>query len=99
MTNRVKVGAGGTAHNWKLSLRITSPKNSALVFNGQISEAAKDVIVKALDECFDDLAEQRDKLLSALNLINTDKDGDGFICREAMEQVREAIARAEGAGA
>lgn len=42
---------------------------------------------------------QRDKLLAALNLIEVDKDGDGFICREAMEQVREAIAQAEGANA
>lgn len=33
-------------------------------------------------------------MLSALNLINVDKDGDGFICREAMYQVRAAIARA-----
>ena len=42
---------------------------------------------------------QRDRLLAALHLIETDKDGDGFICREAMEQVREAIAQAEeGAG-
>lgn len=42
---------------------------------------------------------QRDTLLAALTLIETDKDGDGFICREAMEQVREAIAQAEeGAG-
>lgn len=42
---------------------------------------------------------QRDRLLAALNLIETGKDGDGFICREAMEQVREAIAQAEeGAG-
>ncbi len=40
----------------------------------------------------------RDKLLAALNLIETGKDGDGFICREAMEQVREAIAQAGGAG-
>lgn len=42
---------------------------------------------------------QRDKLLAALNLVEVDKDGDGFICREAMEQVREAIAQAEGADA
>lgn len=41
---------------------------------------------------------QRDNLLAALNLIETGKDGDGFICREAMEQVREAIAQAGGAG-
>ena len=40
---------------------------------------------------------QRDKLLAALNLIEVDKDGDGFICREAMGQVREAIAQPEGA--
>lgn len=33
-------------------------------------------------------------LLAALNLIEVDKDGDGFICREAMDQVREAIASA-----
>ena len=45
------------------------------------------------------LKRQRDKLLAALNLIEVDKDGDGFICREAMEQVREAIAHAEGADA
>jgi len=42
---------------------------------------------------------QRDKLLAALNLIEVDKDGGGFICREAMEQVREAIAQAEGVDA
>lgn len=42
---------------------------------------------------------QSDKLLAALNLIEIDKDGDGFICREAMEQVREAIAQTEGDGA
>lgn len=42
---------------------------------------------------------QRDKLLAALSLIDVDKDGDGFICREAMGQVREAIAQAEGADA
>lgn len=34
---------------------------------------------------------QRDGLMAALNLIETDKDGDGFICREAMDQVRQAI--------
>lgn len=42
---------------------------------------------------------QRDKLLAALNLIEVDKDGDGFICREAMGQVREAVEDAEGADA
>lgn len=42
--------------------------------------------------------EQRETLLAALRLIETDKDGDGFICREAMEQVREAIAQAGGSG-
>ena len=45
------------------------------------------------------VASQRDKLLAALNLIEVDKEGDGFICREAMEQVREAIAHVEGADA
>ncbi len=44
-----------------------------------------------------DLLAQRDQLLAALNLIEVDKDGDGFICREAMEQVRAAIAAVEGA--
>jgi len=29
-------------------------------------------------------------------LDETVKDGDGFICREAMEMVRYAIAKAEG---
>lgn len=50
---------------WKLSLRITSPKNSALVFNGQISEAAKDAIVQALDDQFEDVARQRDAFKDA----------------------------------
>ena len=49
---------------WKISLRITSPKNSALVFSGQISEDAKNVIVKALDDQFDDVVKQRDELLA-----------------------------------
>lgn len=34
---------------------------------------------------------QRDDLLAALRLIETDKDGDGFVCAEAMEQIRAAI--------
>ncbi|MBU0501447.1 MAG: hypothetical protein KJ558_10150 [Gammaproteobacteria bacterium] len=42
------------------------------------------------------LAKQRDDLLAALGLIETDRDGDGFICHEAMEQVRDAIAAAGG---
>lgn len=36
------------------------------------------------------------KMLAALQMIETDKDGDGFICREAMELVRHAISQAEG---
>jgi hypothetical protein len=35
-------------------------------------------------------------LLAALELVNVDKEGDGFICAEAMDQVRAAIARAKG---
>ncbi|HMZ77042.1 MAG TPA: hypothetical protein PKX01_12740 [Rhodocyclaceae bacterium] len=40
------------------------------------------------------LVRQRDALLAALNHIEVDKDGDGFICREAMDEVRQAIALA-----
>lgn len=40
------------------------------------------------------LVRQRDALLAAVNLIEVDKDGDGFICREAMDEVRQAIALA-----
>lgn len=36
------------------------------------------------------------ELLAALQMIETDKDGDGFICKEAMDMVRHAIAKAEG---
>lgn len=42
------------------------------------------------------LERQRDELLTALGLIEVDKDGDGFICREAMDRVRRAIASASG---
>ena len=42
------------------------------------------------------LKRQRDELLAALGFIEVDKDGDGFICREAMDQVRQAIAAASG---
>lgn len=35
-------------------------------------------------------------LLAALELVNVDKDGDGFICAEGMDQVRAAIAKARG---
>jgi len=38
-------------------------------------------------------------LLAALQLIETDKDGDGFICVEAMNLVRAAIAKATGGAA
>ena len=43
-------------------------------------------------------AQQRDALLSALSAMETDKDGDGFVCREAMEEIRETIQFAEGKG-
>lgn len=33
-------------------------------------------------------------MLSALLLINEDKDGSGFVCEEAMDIIRGAIARA-----
>jgi hypothetical protein len=36
------------------------------------------------------------ELLQALELIEVDKDGDGFICSEAMAQVRAAISKARG---
>jgi len=39
----------------------------------------------------DELQAQCDRLLAALNLIETDKDGDGFVCREAMVEVRKVI--------
>ena len=45
------------------------------------------------------LVRQRDELLATLSLIEVDKDGDGFICREAMDQVRQAIAAASGGDA
>lgn len=35
------------------------------------------------------------ELLAALNLIEVDKDGDGFVCRDAMVQVRAAVAATE----
>lgn len=56
-------------------------------------------LLKAEDDQIAELTQQRDKLLAALNLIEVDKDGDGFICREAMKQVRETIADTEGVGA
>jgi hypothetical protein len=36
------------------------------------------------------------ELLAALELINIDKAGDGFICKEAMVQVQAAISKAKG---
>ncbi len=38
-------------------------------------------------------------LLAALLLVEVDKEGDGFICREAMDQVHAAIAHAKGGAA
>ena len=38
-------------------------------------------------------------LLAAFLLIEVDKEGDGFICREAMDQVHAAIAHAKGGAA
>lgn len=45
------------------------------------------------------LDELNAELVAALYLITEDKDGDGFICREAMDVIRAAIAKAEGADA
>lgn len=39
------------------------------------------------------------KLLAALQLIEVDKDGSGFVCREAMDVVRQALACATGESA
>lgn len=46
-------------------------------------------LLKAEDDTLASLRRQRDELLAALNLIEVDKDGDGFICREAMDVVRK----------
>ena len=37
-----------------------------------------------------------DDMLAALQLINVDKDGDGFVCREAMDEILAVIAQATG---
>ena len=36
------------------------------------------------------------ELLAALDMIQEDKDGDGYLSAEGMEQVRLALARARG---
>ena len=38
-------------------------------------------------------------MLAALLLVEVDKEGDGFMGREAMDQVREAVAHAKGGAA
>jgi hypothetical protein len=38
-------------------------------------------------------------MLAALQLINVDKDGDGFVCREAMYEILAVIAQATGGAA
>ena len=54
-------------------------------------------IQRAIDESLqaEDMAEQAlldlDELISVICLINVDKDGDGFICREAMDCVLHTI--------
>lgn len=58
--------------------------------NGTASDCARASIKAA-----NNLLRQRDALLAALNLIETDKDGDGFVCKEAMVQIHEAITSVE----
>ncbi len=54
-------------------------------------------IRRAIDESLqaEDMGKQAlldlDKLISVICLINVDKDGDGFICREAMDCVQNII--------
>lgn len=134
MTNRVKVGAGKTAHTpgpwyavgWYVETedddvadicqcnpQVFDPgqpyrSEEEICANAALIAQAPDLLerVRELEEVLEwkELENKSnefliDKLLSALNLIEVDKDGDGFICREAMEQVREAIAHVEGADA
>lgn len=70
---------------WEIGFRAIVDSDGVTVCNpSPMGEANARLIAAAPD------------LLAALQLIETDKDGDGFICREAMEQVRAAIDRAEG---
>jgi hypothetical protein len=77
----------------ELKRRIVAAFNAC---RGLSMEALEAGSLKEVIAC---LQNQRDALLGALNLVVVDKDGDGFICREAMDEVREAIRLAEGGGA
>jgi len=79
----------------------TAPDKSFYVFaHGSLAEQAGvtdgPFICSASTQSNARLIAAAPDLLAALRLIEIDRDGDGFICREAMDQVRAAIARAEG---
>ena len=82
---------------WKLNLRLISPKMSSLVFNGPITEAAKYVIVKALDDDFDDVVKQRDELLAALIIASVCLEPN--TSKATVNQIESAIARVKGGAA
>lgn len=90
--------------------RILECQNDHEAFSIESEEKLIGWVANSLDRVGDeytsasDLANARliaasPELLAALELINVDKDGDGFVCREGMGQVRQAIAKAKGRAA
>lgn len=83
-----QVGAYIASANERVVARIAPPADAVVMWADTpagLETAANAALIAAAPE-----------LLEALNLINVDSDGDGFICREAMDQVRAAIAKATG---
>lgn len=83
--------ASGFRKHIELETECEELRNRIAAFeNGTASDCAR-ASIKAANK----LLSQRATLLAALNLIDTDKDGDGFVCKEAMAQIREAITQTE----
>jgi hypothetical protein len=95
--SRFKDGSPGRA--WYATCATPEAARRVAACGGACEGVSTEILVAGArhdwGELMAEIEEQRDRLLAALNLIEVDKDGDGFICREAMEQVRDAIAAVE----
>lgn len=83
---------------WRVTLAYSNAHNCLDVWgNGLlIAECRHYKVDPGMSAANANLIAAAPDMLAALQLINVDKDGDGFVCREAMDRIRAVIAQATG---
>ena len=85
-----------TSEIMSIEAQVTSARKAAYELENFIVKNKGDVFRQSPTQS-DIHVKRSQELDTLLSLIETDKDGDGFICREAMAHFHENVAKIKGA--